>query len=53
MSRTTDDTGYVQPTISQLIEARGDNGIYHKNAIQAWDIKPNGEIRNVRINEKV
>lgn len=53
MSRATDETGFVQPTISQLIEARGDNGIYHKNAIQAWEVKPNGEIRNVRINEEV
>lgn len=49
MSRVTDETGYVQPTVSQLVEARGISGIYHKNAIQAWEIKANGKVRNVRI----
>ena len=53
MSRATDETGFVQPTITQLVEERGDNGIYHKNAIQAWDVKPNGEVKNVRIEENV
>lgn len=49
MSRATDETGFVQPTVMQLIEARGDNGIYHKNAIQAWEINSKGKVRNVRI----
>lgn len=49
MSRATDETGYTQPTIMQLRESRGSNGIYHKNAIQAWRIKPTGRIENVQI----
>lgn len=50
MSRVTDETGYVQPTITQLRESRGTNGIYHKNAIQAWEINHEGALRNVQIN---
>jgi len=49
MARATDETGYVQPTVRQLVDARGISGIYHKNAIQAWEIKSNGKVRNVRI----
>jgi sulfane dehydrogenase subunit SoxC len=49
MSRVTDETGYVQPTLLQLREARGTNGIYHKNAIQAWEINHEGALKNVHI----
>ncbi|HIO97222.1 MAG TPA: sulfite dehydrogenase [Leucothrix sp.] len=49
MSRITDETGYVQPTIMQLREERGFNTIYHKNAIQAWRVLSSGEIENVQI----
>jgi sulfane dehydrogenase subunit SoxC len=49
MSRVTDETGYTQPTIMQLLESRGDNGIYHKNAIQAWEVQATGKVKNVRI----
>lgn len=45
MSRTTDDTGYVQPTLRQLMDARGnDLGGYHLNPVTAWIIRRNGEV---------
>jgi len=50
-SRATDDTGYTQPTAVQLMAARGKEGIYHRNAIQTWEVKPNGEVNNVHIYE--
>ena len=50
MSRITDETGYVQPTIKQLRDERGTNSIYHKNAIQAWRVLKTGEVENVQIN---
>jgi sulfane dehydrogenase subunit SoxC len=47
MSRVTDETGYVQPTFAQLIDARGvDTGSYHFNPITAWQIKPDGRVLN-------
>ncbi len=50
-SRCTDETGYIQPTIKQLIDARGLNGplgsIYHLNGIQSWQIASDGRVSNV------
>ncbi|HMA75485.1 MAG TPA: sulfite dehydrogenase [Xanthobacteraceae bacterium] len=46
-SRSTDETGYVQPSRSQLIALRGDRGIYHNNMIQSWAVAGNGEVKNV------
>lgn len=50
-SRCMDETGYVQPTLKQLIAIRGDNGpfgsVYHLNAIQSWAINEAGEVSNV------
>jgi len=46
-SRATDETGYVQPSRSQLIALRGDRGIYHNNMIQSWAVAGNGEVKNV------
>ncbi len=47
MSRATDDTGYVQPTLAALLEARGRSTIYHNNRIKAWEVKESGEVTNV------
>jgi sulfane dehydrogenase subunit SoxC len=45
LSRVTDETGYLQPTLSQLVEARGVNlGGYHMNPITAWQIKSDGTV---------
>jgi sulfane dehydrogenase subunit SoxC len=50
-SRCTDETGYVQPTLAQLIAIRGANGpfgsIYHLNAIQSWGVDADGSVTNV------
>jgi sulfane dehydrogenase subunit SoxC len=48
-SRAHDDTGYVQPTKTQLRDVRGLNSIYHNNCIQTWWVRPNGEAENVEI----
>jgi sulfane dehydrogenase subunit SoxC len=48
-SRAIDDSGYVQPTLSQLRSARGINSIYHNNAIHTWQLTPDGEVKNVQI----
>ncbi|MDU9005518.1 sulfite dehydrogenase [Sedimentitalea todarodis] len=48
-SRAMDDTGYVQPTKSQLREVRGLNSIYHNNCIQTWLVRSDGEAENVEV----
>ncbi len=48
-SRAIDETGYVQPKISQLRAVRGSRSIYHNNAIQSWQVAPNGDVSNVQV----
>lgn len=44
LSRATDETGYVQPTRSQLIEVRGAGTDYHFNAIAGWRVQRDGAV---------
>ena len=43
-SRVIDETGYTQPTLKQLLDARGGNSGYHFNAITAWVIRRDGQV---------
>jgi sulfane dehydrogenase subunit SoxC len=45
-SRAIDETGYVQPTLAELLVVRGDNSVYHNNAIWPWRIDADGEVSN-------
>ena len=47
-SRVIDETGYVQPTITQLRKKRGMNSVYHNNSIQTWQVKPDGSVFDVQ-----
>lgn len=44
LSRAVDETGYVQPTLKQLIEARGPVLSYHQNPITSWGIQGDGQV---------
>ena len=44
LSRATDETGYVQPTVQQLWEARGERTSYHHNHQRAWKIAADGTV---------
>lgn len=50
-SRCVDETGYIQPTLAQLVAIRGANGsfgsVYHLNAIQSWAVAADGSVSNV------
>jgi sulfane dehydrogenase subunit SoxC len=52
-SRCTDETGYTQPTLGQIIAVRGLDGplgsIYHLNAIQSWQVASDGKVSNVQV----
>ena len=40
-----DETGYVQPTVAQLLAARGkDSPTYHLNPIVGWMVDAGGRI---------
>ncbi|RFS19174.1 sulfite dehydrogenase [Chitinophaga silvatica] len=45
MSRAVDDTGYYQPFLKQLIDARGaEMGGYHLNPVTSWLIERGGRV---------
>jgi sulfane dehydrogenase subunit SoxC len=44
-----DETGRVQPTYTALRQVRGEQSIYHKNAIHTWLVEPDGTVVNVQI----
>jgi sulfane dehydrogenase subunit SoxC len=47
-SRCTDDTGYVQPTLAEVVRVRGRNFVYANNAIQSWKVAADGSVHNVQ-----
>jgi sulfane dehydrogenase subunit SoxC len=46
-SRATDEKGNMQPTRTILMSQRAPGQIYHYNAIQSWQIAPDGKVSNV------
>ena len=52
-SRCTDETGYMQPTLKQLVDIRGANGpfgsFYHLNAVFSWAVGADGSVNNVQV----
>ncbi len=47
MSRATDDTGYVQPTRTELLTVRGIGTDFHFNPINAWKVAADGHVTYV------
>ncbi|MDY0137528.1 MAG: sulfite dehydrogenase [Thiomicrospira sp.] len=53
MSRTTDETGYVQPGMPQMRDIEGTNNVYHRTAMVTWKVHAHnsefgGMIENVQ-----
>src|SRR5213595_1463102 len=44
MSRAVDETGYVQPPVEQLRQARGLGTTYHFNHIRPWRVRRDGTV---------
>jgi sulfane dehydrogenase subunit SoxC len=44
MSRAVDETGYIQPSLEELIAARGIGTGYHLNPVTAWLVKRDGQV---------
>lgn len=47
-SRAIDETGYVQPSFSELRNVRGLNSNSHNNAVQPWRVAESGDVGNAR-----
>jgi sulfane dehydrogenase subunit SoxC len=45
-SRCVDETGYVQPTLRDLVKVRGVRSTFHLNAIQRWKVAADGAVSN-------
>ncbi len=45
-SRSTDESGYVQPAREELIAVRGRNSGYHFNGIKLWKVAGDGSVSN-------
>ena len=43
-SRCTDETGYTQPGLEELIAVRGMNSNYHNNSIKPWKVAADGSV---------
>ncbi len=44
MSRATDETGSVQPTLAEYRRKRGPGSDYHYNYIRGWVVEPDGQV---------
>lgn len=48
-SRARDDAGYIQPTIDQETLVMGVESVYHRNAVETWEVNAKGEVNHVMI----
>jgi sulfane dehydrogenase subunit SoxC len=48
-SRAMDDAGYIQPTIDQETSVMGVESVYHRNAVETWEVTATGEVNHVQI----
>lgn len=44
LSRATDETGYVQPTVAEFAKVRGFGTDFHFNYIKAWRVAADGKV---------
>jgi len=46
-SRAVDSTGYVQPTVQDIMKSRAIAGfVQHHNGVFPWSVSAGGEVRN-------
>ena len=46
-SRCTDETGYTQPALDDLVRVRGRFSYYHCNAVKTWFVHRDGNVSHV------
>jgi len=48
-SRARDDAGYIQPTIDEETSVMGVESVYHRNAVETWEVTPEGKVNHVEV----
>jgi sulfane dehydrogenase subunit SoxC len=48
-SRAMDDAGYIQPSIDEEVSIMGVESVYHRNAIETWEVTSTGKVNHVQI----
>ncbi len=48
-SRAMDDAGYIQPTIDEETSVMGVESVYHRNAVETWEVTKTGEVNHVQV----
>jgi sulfane dehydrogenase subunit SoxC len=48
-SRAMDDAGFIQPTIDEEVTVVGVEAVYHRNAVETWEVTPEGKVNHVEI----
>ena len=48
-SRAMDDAGYIQPTVDEEVGIMGVESVYHRNAVESWEVTETGEINHVQL----
>lgn len=52
-SRAMDDAGYIQPTIDQETLEVGVEGVYHRNAVETWEVGADGKVNHVMMRSQL
>jgi sulfane dehydrogenase subunit SoxC len=48
-SRAMDDAGFIQPTIDQEVGVTGVEAVYHRNAVETWEVTAEGKVNHVQV----
>jgi sulfane dehydrogenase subunit SoxC len=48
-SRAMDDAGYIQPTIDEEVSIMGVESVYHRNAVETWEVTATGKVNHVQL----
>ena len=48
-SRAMDDAGYIQPTVDEETAIMGVESVYHRNAVETWEVTATGEVNHVQM----
>jgi sulfane dehydrogenase subunit SoxC len=48
-SRAMDDAGFIQPTVDQETKVMGVESVYHRNAVETWEVTEDGSVNHVQV----
>ena len=48
-TRAIDDAGYIQPTVDQETGMLGVEGVYHRNAVETWEVTADAKVNHIQI----